>query len=110
MTPIDDELNLFERTHKAISEVRDRIKGMTFEQAFEYLGGHNKDETLFDYYIEVDGYDGYMIGTIENKNGKAFMDKENTFYEVWSTDDDCFDTQTLAMTENEIREQVDRLK
>lgn len=102
--------NDFERLLYAIKHIRKEIKGMTFEQAFEYLGGHNKDETLFDYYIEIDGYDGYMIGTIENKNGKAFMDKDSTFYEVWSTDDDCFDTQTLAMTENEIREQVDRLK
>ena len=30
MKPVDDELNLFERTHKAISEVRDKINGMTF--------------------------------------------------------------------------------
>ena len=54
MTPIDDELNLFERTHKAISEVRDKIKDMTFEQAANALGGYNCDDELFDYDYPID--------------------------------------------------------
>ena len=102
--------NDFERVLHAINQVRKEIKGMTFEQAGKCLGGYNCDGELFDYDWGIDDYDGYIVGTILNKNGKPYMNKDSNFYEVWQMGDNCFGTQVLSMTENEIREQVDRLK
>lgn len=109
MKPVDDELNLFERTHKAISKVRDKINGMTFDQAANALGGYNYDEDLFDYDYGIDD-SRYLVGTILNDNGKPYMPEYNNFYEVWENKSDCFATELFAMTEREIQEQVDRLK
>lgn len=109
MKPVDDELNLFERTHKAISEVRDKINGMTFDQAANALGGYNCDGELFDYDYPIDdGY--YFVGTIHNQDGKAYMDTDDSFYDVWYATDMLNARQVLAMTKQEILEQIDRLQ
>lgn len=86
-----------------INDTRKLIKNMTFDEAYSMLDGFNKDENLFDYKCYLsDGYD--IIGTIENDNGKPIMSSD-CLYEVW---DDHY--QILSMTEDEIKEQVDRLK
>lgn len=100
--------NTFEQILDAIEQVRADIKGLTFKQAIQKLDGYNVCDELFDYQWDIDG-NRYIIGTIENNGGKAIMDAETTFYELWETSPGCFTEQSLAMTENEIREQVERL-
>lgn len=101
--------NTFELLLDAIEQVRADVKGLTFEQAIQKLDGFNVCDELFDYQWDIDG-NRYIIGTIENNNGKASMDAENSFYELWEMSPGCFSEQALAMTENEIREQVERLE
>lgn len=101
---------IFDKTIKEINKIRKEIKGMTFEQAAYHLGGYNCDGTLFDYDRGIRDFDGYLVGTVLNKNGKAYMNKDSNFYEVWQETTLGFSEQVLAMTEQEIREQIDRLK
>jgi hypothetical protein len=89
----------FESALESIKEVHEQIIGLTFEQAYKQLQGFNKDDNLFDYYVDEN-----VIGTIHNNNGMAFMDTNDSFYEYWE-DDECL----WAMTEDEIAEQADRL-
>lgn len=101
--------NLFEQVLDTIESVRKEIQGMSFDDAAHQLGGYNYDGTLFDYDYGIDG-NRYLVGTILNENGKAYMNQDSNFYEIWESPSEMFATQILAMTENEIREQVDRLK
>ena len=101
----------FKQVLNAIEQIRKEIKGMTFEQAGKWLGGYNYDGTLFDYDWGIDSTSAYLVGTILNKKGKPYMPTDNNFYEVWDTPDEkSFAEQVLAMTEDELREQVKRLK
>lgn len=101
--------NIFKKLLKEIKAIRKEIKGLTFEQAGKRLGGYNYDGELFDYDWGID--DGlYLVGTIHDKNGKPYMDKDSSFYEVWDSGNGTFGEQVLSMTENEVIEQLDRLK
>lgn len=93
-------MNTFAQALESIAKIHKLIQGMTFEQAFEELGGFNKDETLFDFNVDEN-----IIGTIHNNDGMAFMDTNDSFYEYWDGAD-----QLWAMTEEEIREQKERLE
>lgn len=101
--------NMFELMLDGIDKVQNSIKDMTFEQAKKELGGYNCDGELFDYDWDIDG-ERYMVGTILNDRGKPKMSYDDNFYELWEHESDCFETQTLSMTEKEIREQVERLE
>ena len=101
--------NIIKKLFKEIKAIRKEIKGLTFEQAGKRLGGYNYDGELFDYDWGID--DGlYLVGTIHDKNGKPYMDKDSSFYEVWDSGNGTFGEQVLSMTENEVIEQLDRLK
>ena len=101
--------DIFKKLLKEIKAIRKEIKGLTFEQAGKRLGGYNYDGELFDYDWGID--DGlYLVGTVYNKKGKAFMDKDHSFYEVWDSHSGTFGEQILSMTESEVIEQLDRLK
>lgn len=43
-------------------------------------------------------------------DGKAYMDTDDSFYDVWYATDMLNARQVLAMTEQEILEQIDRLQ
>ena len=100
--------DIFKKLLKEIKAIRKEIKGLTFEQAAKKLGGYNCDGELFDYDWGIDTC-LYLVGTIHNKKGKAYMDKDSSFYEVWDTDTGTFGEQVLSMTEDEVIEQLDRL-
>lgn len=100
--------DIFKKLLKEIKAIRKEIKGMTFEQARKQLCGYNCDGELFDYDWEIDS-ELNIVGTIYNKDGKAYMDKDSSFYEVWDSESGTFGEQVLSMTENEVREQLDRL-
>lgn len=93
----------FDLLLKTIHSTRETINGLSFDDACFTLNGFNKDETLFDYETILD--DNYsMIGTVENENGKPVIN-DYCLYEVWDKGE-----QVLAITENEIKEQIERLK
>ena len=100
----------FKQILNAIEQIRKEIKDKSFDQAGKWLGGYNYDGTLFDYDWGIDSTDLYLVGTILNKKGKPYMDKDKVFYEVWDSSKGTFGEQVLSMTEEEIREQVERLK
>lgn len=111
-TPLNvagDEPNIFEKAQNAINEIRDKIKGLTFDQASKELGGFNYDGELFDYNWTIDG-EHYLVGTIYNKGGKPIMDDDALLYEIWYETDMLNARQVLSMTEFEIKEQIERLQ
>lgn len=99
----------FNKILKTIEQIEKEIKGLSFEQAAKSLAGYNYDGQLFDYDYPID--DTYfLVGTIVNDHDKPVMYK-NSFYEIWTeeTGNNRFASQILAMTEEEIRQQVKRL-
>ena len=104
-----DDKNFFEILQDKINEIRETIKGMSFDKAANRLGGYNCDGELFDYDYPIDS-EIYLVGTVENKDGQPEMDKESSLYEVWHASDMLNARQILSMTEQEIAEQVDRLQ
>ena len=98
-------MNMFEIALDKIQSAKELIKDLTFEQAFELLDGHNKDDDLFDFYIdEITQMQDYLIGTVCNKNGMAVIE-DTVLWEYWDGD-----TEIWAMTEEEIKEQKERLE
>ena len=93
-------MNTFAQALESIAKIHKLIQGMSFEQAHQELQGFNKDESLFDYWV-----DDNIIGTIYNKNGMAFIDPKASVYEFWKGHE-----QIWAMTEEEIEEQKERLE
>lgn len=106
---VGDELNIFEKAHIAINEIREKIKNMTFDQARKELDGFNNDGELFDYNWGLDS-EYYLVGTIHNKDDKPVMDNDDSLYEIWYETSMLDSRQIISMTENEIKEQVDRLQ
>lgn len=95
--------NNFYRALMAIDETRAAVAGCRFDKAYDVLEGFNlEDGVLFDYELELEGGIS-LIGTMYNTNGAATMDADKTYYECWRG---C--EMLWCMTENEIREQVDR--
>ena len=101
--------DIFKKLLKEIENIREEIKGMTFDQAGKTLGGYNCDGELFDYDWGIDT-NLYLVGTVFNKDGMAYMDTDSSFYEVWETTSGTFGEQVLSMTEDEVREQLERLE
>ena len=58
----------------------EQINGKTFEEAYKELQGINNDGTLFD----VNRDDSIINATVDNKNGKAVLNKR---CEVWPVPD-----------------------
>lgn len=104
-----DDKNFFEILQDKINEIRETIKGMSFDKAANRLGGYNCDGELFDYDYPIDS-EIYLVGTIYNKGGKPIMDDDALLYEIWHASDMLNARQILSMTEQEIAEQVDRLQ
>ena len=90
----------FSKVLETIKEWEDKMLGLTFEQAYKACIGYNYDGERFDYDL-----DDHLIGTIDNRNGMAFMDNEHLYYEYWDGGDMVF-----CMTKAEIEEQVKRTK
>lgn len=98
-------MNTFAQALKAIQQAKEKINGLSFEQAFVLLNGHNKDDDLFDFYIdEITQMQDYLIGTVCNKNGNALI-SDTVLWEYWDGDYEIW-----AMTEEEIKEQKERLE
>lgn len=98
-------MNMFEIALEKIQYAKEQIKGLTFEQAFELLDGHNKDNNLFDFYLdEITNIQDYLIGTVDNKNGMAVIE-DTVLWEYWDGNEEIWE-----MTEEEIKEQVERLQ
>lgn len=111
-TPLNvagDEPNIFEKAQNAINEIREKIKGLTFDQASKELDGFNYDGELFDYNWGIDS-EYYLVGTIHNKDNQPTMDDDSTLYEIWFCTSMLDERQIISMTEKEIAEQVDRLQ
>lgn len=111
-TPLNvagDEPNIFEKAQNAINEIREKIKGLTFNQAKNELNGFNDVGEYFDYNWTIDG-EHYLVGTIYNKGGKPIMDDDALLYEIWYETDMLNARQVLSMTEFEIKEQIERLQ
>ncbi len=106
---VDDDPNIFEKIQNAINEIREKIKGLTFNQAKNELNGFNDNGELFDYNWTIDG-EHYLVGTIYDKGGKPIMDDDALLYEIWYETDMLNARQVLSMTEFEIKEQIERLQ
>lgn len=103
-----DGKNVFELTLDTINLVRQRIENLNFNQALDRLVGFNNDGTLFDYNLPINE-SLYIVGTIENDNGFPKM-SDTCLYEVWQESSMLESRQVISMTEDEIKQQIDRLQ
>lgn len=63
----------YKQALKSIQEVKQLVKGLSFDDAAKQLGGYNCDGDLFDYDY------GNITGTVWNENGKAFIHEDSTY-------------------------------
>lgn len=88
-----------------IENIQKEINGLSFVDAGKKLGGFNADNELFDFNYGLDN-EYYINGTIYNKNGKAFIDLENSYFDIYREDSP---KNVLKITYNEITEQLKRV-